>query len=129
VGAGANAFLTNNLMASPPKQAAQTRIGCGFLVVAALLTCVLLGINGLIVMNLVNAVLPTLPPEWRHNSRIAQAAVFVGPLVLLVIEWWVCDVTIDWLKPAPQDTSRADSGARDVTLARSGSEGNRRRGA
>jgi hypothetical protein len=77
----------------------KARVGCGFLLVSALLTCVLLGINGLIMMNLVNAVLPTLPGQWRHQSRIGQAAVFVGPLVLLLIEWWICDVTIDWLRP------------------------------
>jgi hypothetical protein len=59
---------------------------------------VLLAINGLIVMNLVNAVLPTLPEEW-HEPRVAQAAVFLGPLALLVIEWWVCDVALDWLRP------------------------------
>ena len=70
------------------------RAGC-------LLTCVLLAINGLIVMNLVNAVLPTLPGEFRDH-RVAQAAVFLGPLVLLVIEWWVCDVAIDWLRPIGQ---------------------------
>jgi len=84
---------------------AKARIGCGFLLVSALLTCVLLGINGLIMMNLVNAVLPTLPAEWRHHSRIGQAAVFVGPLVLLLIEWWICDVTIDWLRPLRRHTS------------------------
>jgi hypothetical protein len=77
----------------------KARVGCGFLLVSALLTCVLLGINGLIMMNLVNAILPTLPAEWRHQTRIGQAAVFVGPLVLLLIEWWICDVTIDWLRP------------------------------
>jgi len=60
-----------------------------------MLTCVLLGINGLIVMNLVNAV----PDEWRLKLRFGQAMVFIGPLVLLVIEWWICDVTIDWLRP------------------------------
>ena len=81
---------------SPPPKA---RVGCGFLLVSALLTCVLLGINGLIMMNLVNAVLPTLPAEWRYQSRVGQAVVFIGPLVLLAIEWWVCDVTIDWLRP------------------------------
>ena len=75
------------------------RIGCGFLIVSALLTCVLLGINGLIVMNLVNAVLPTLPGIWRHQTRLGQAVVFVGPLILLLIEWWICDVVIDWLRP------------------------------
>jgi len=80
---------------APPR----TRIGCGFLLVSAVLTCVLLGINGLIVMNLVNAILPTLAPEWRYQTRVGQAIVFIGPLVLLVIEWWICDVTIDWLRP------------------------------
>jgi hypothetical protein len=77
----------------------RTRLGCGFLCVSALLTCVLLAINGLIVMNLVNAVLPMLPAEWRQHTRLGQAAVFVGPLLLLLIEWWICDVTIDWLRP------------------------------
>jgi hypothetical protein len=87
---------------SPPNP--KTRLGCGFLCVSAILTCVLLAINGLIVMNLVNAVVPTLPPEWRE-PRIAQAAVFLGPLLLLLVEWWVCDVTIDWLRPAAQHTN------------------------
>jgi hypothetical protein len=73
----------------------RTRIGCGFLLVCALLTCVLLAINGLIVLNVVNAV----PDEWRFKPRLGQAFVFLGPLVLLLIEWWVCDVTIDWLRP------------------------------
>jgi hypothetical protein len=80
--------------ASPPK----ARVGCGFLCVSAILTCVLLAINGLIVMYLVNAVLPTLPEQW-NEPRVAQAAVFLGPLVLLLVEWWVCDVAIDWLRP------------------------------
>jgi hypothetical protein len=68
------------------------------LLVSALLTCVLLGINGLIVMNVMHAVLPSLPDEWR-NPRAAQAVVFLGPLGLLFVEWWVCDVTLDWLRP------------------------------
>lgn len=79
--------------------AGKTRIGCGFLIVSALLTCVFLAINGLIVMNLVNAVMPSLPDEWKQ-ARVAQAIVFLGPLALLVIEWWVCDVALDWLRPS-----------------------------
>jgi hypothetical protein len=73
-------------------------LGCGFLCVSALLSCVLLGINGLIVMNLMNAILPTLPEEW-HAPQLAQAIVFGGPLVLLLIEWWASDVAMDWLRP------------------------------
>jgi hypothetical protein len=81
------------------QKAPRARLGCGFLCVSAVLTCVLLAINGLIVMNLVNAILPTLPEEMRQD-RVAQAVVFLGPLALLVVEWWACDVAIDWLKPA-----------------------------
>jgi hypothetical protein len=78
---------------------AKARLGCGFLCVSALLTCILLAINGLIVMNLVNAFMPMMGNDPR-NQRAAQAIVFLGPLVLLMIEWWVCDVAIDWLRPA-----------------------------
>lgn len=76
----------------------QRRFGCGFLIVSALLTCVLLAINGLIVMNVFIASLPGLP-ERASDSRIAQAVVFLGPVLLLVVEWWVCDVALDWLRP------------------------------
>lgn len=86
-------------------KAPKTRLGCGFLCVSAVLTCVLLAINGLIVMNLVNAVLPTLPEEWQE-PRVAQAVVFVGPLLLLLVEWWICDVTIDWLRPMRQPADK-----------------------
>jgi hypothetical protein len=80
----------------PPKP--QTRLGCGFLLVSVLLSCVLLGINGLIVSNLYYAMRAVLP-EMLQSVRVAQAIVFVGPLLLLVVEWWVCDVTLDWIRP------------------------------
>jgi hypothetical protein len=93
-------------MAMPLKSASspKARVGCGFLCVSAVLTSVLLAINGLIMMNLVSAILPTLPEQW-NEPRIAQAAVFLGPPLLLLIEWWVCDVAIDWLRPMqrPED--------------------------
>jgi hypothetical protein len=85
-------------MPNKPVSSPKTRLGCGFLCVSAVLTCIMFAINGLIVMNLVSAVLPTLPGRWRE-SWLPQAAVFVGPLLLLLIEWWVSDVTIDWLRP------------------------------
>ncbi len=91
--------------ASSPK----ARVGCGFLCVSAILSCVLLAINGLIVMNLVNAILPTLPEQW-NDTRVAQAAVFLGPLILLVMEWWVCDVALDWLRPIQRPPKNERSG-------------------
>jgi hypothetical protein len=83
----------------------KARLGCGFLCVSAVLTCILLAINGLIVMNLVNAILPTLPEDMRQD-RLAQAVVFLGPLALLVVEWWACDVAIDWLRPIGTNPKR-----------------------
>ncbi len=86
-------------MSTKKDRRAKARLGCGFLCVSAFLTCVLLAINGLIVMNLVHALLPVTRSDTRE-LRLAQAIVFLGPLVLLLIEWWVCDVAIDWLRPA-----------------------------
>ena len=99
-------FMERKAVSTPPRP----RIGCGFLIVSAILSCVLLGINGLIVMNLMNAVLPTLPAPWRQQPRFGQALVFVGPLVLLLIEWWICDVTIDWLRPVGRDRGQKNQG-------------------
>jgi hypothetical protein len=73
-------------------------LGCGFLLVSVVLTCVLLGINGLIVSNLFYASQAGLPEELKQ-PRVAQAVVFLGPVVLLFVEWWVCDVALDWLRP------------------------------
>ena len=85
----------------PPRQnPAKTRLGCGFLTVSALLTCVLLAINGLIVTNLVQAVSPG--PQPLADQRFAQVAVFLGPILLLFVEWWICDVALDWLHRQPR---------------------------
>ena len=89
--------------ASKPKP--QSRVGCGFLLVSAMLTCILLGINGLIVMNVVTAVMPLLSDDL-HKPRIAQAIVFLGPVLLLFIEWWICDVSLDWLQPQRASAKR-----------------------
>jgi len=77
------------------------RLGCGFLLVSVLLTCILLAINGLIVMNVFIASSPGLP-EWAREPRVSQAVVFLGPVLLLFVEWWVCDVALDWLRPQRQ---------------------------
>lgn len=82
-----------------PRGPSRMRLGCGYLLMATLLTCVLLAINGLIVINLVSAVMPALPRTWRQPWLI-QALMFLSPLALLVLEWWVCDVALDWLRPA-----------------------------
>lgn len=76
----------------------RTRLGCGYLLFVVLISCVLLTINGLIVTNAYYAVAVTLPPGAVH-PRFGQAIVFLGPVLLLFIEWWIFDVATDWLRP------------------------------
>lgn len=81
-----------------PKSVPRTRIGCGYLLFVVLISCVLLTINGLIVTNGYYTVAVTLPPGSVH-PRLGQAIVFLGPVLLLYIEWWIFDVATDWLRP------------------------------
>src|SRR5437762_14325314 len=67
--------LLNRFTGQPKPQA---RIGCGFLIVSTLLTCVLLGINGLIVLNVYHASRAGLPESFRR-PQVEQASVFLGP--------------------------------------------------
>ena len=76
----------------------RTRLGCGYLAFAVFITCVMLTINGLIVTNAYYTASVTMPPGSIH-PRVAQAIVFLGPVLLLFVEWWAFDVATDWLRP------------------------------
>jgi hypothetical protein len=83
---------------SPPRPASLARLGCGFLLLTVLVSCFLLVLNGLIVTN-VYAVSAESLPDVLRDRRWSQAIVFLGPVVLLVVQWWAYDVTVDWLWP------------------------------
>jgi integral membrane sensor domain MASE1 len=74
------------------------RLGCGFLLLVVIVSCVLLAIDGLIVSNVFGRVRETLPPPF-NDHRWSQAIVFLGPVLLLAIQWWAYDVAVDWLWP------------------------------
>jgi hypothetical protein len=76
----------------------RTRLGCGYLLLTILISCVLLTINGLIVTNAYYTLAVTMPAGSIH-PRVGQAIVFLGPVLLLVVEWWIFDVATDWLRP------------------------------
>jgi hypothetical protein len=76
----------------------RTRLGCGYLLFVVLISCVLLTINGLIVTNAYYTVAVSMPPGSVH-PRLGQTIVFLGPVLLLFIEWWIYDVATDWLRP------------------------------
>jgi hypothetical protein len=88
-----------------PSPTPKTRLGCGFLFVSVLLTCVLLAINGLIVTNVYYASRPGLP-DALQDMRVAQAVIFLGPVLLLLVEWWICDVALDWIRPQRQPVDK-----------------------
>ena len=83
------------------------------MIVSLLLTCLLLGINGLIVSTMYAAMSEGLPDSVRQ-PRIAQAIVFLGPVLLLVLEWWIFDVALDWLDPKRRSSPSAGSQPRGL---------------
>ena len=83
---------------SSPRSATFARLGCGLLLLSMLVSCVLLVLNGLIITNVYVASVASLPEPLR-DRRLSQAIVFLGPVVLLVVQWWAYDVTVDWLLP------------------------------
>jgi hypothetical protein len=68
------------------------------LLLSVLVSCFLLVLNGLIVSNVFAASAGSLP-EFLQDRRGSQAIVFLGPVVLLVVQWWAYDVAVDWLWP------------------------------
>jgi hypothetical protein len=68
------------------------------LLLTVLVSCVLLVLNGLIITNVYAASAAGLPEPLR-DRRLSQAILFLGPVVLLVVQWWAYDVTVDWLFP------------------------------
>ncbi len=42
-------------------------------------------------------VLTAVWPGWTREPRIAQAAVLLGPIVLLMAEWWLVELFADQL--------------------------------
>jgi hypothetical protein len=90
-----------------PRSPFLTRLGCGHLALVLLVSCLLLVLNSLIVSNLLRTGWQSLPDALR-DRRYVQAIVFIGPVLLLVVQWWAWDVALDWLWPtrsrlAPKD--------------------------
>jgi len=82
------------------QQKPRTRLGCGYVLMSMFITCLLLIINGLIVTAIFFTLTAPLPPGSIH-PRLGQGIVFLGPILLLLVEWWAFDVASDWLRPRP----------------------------
>ncbi len=86
------------------------RLGCGFITLVVVVSCALLAMNGLIVSHVLRSAGESLPPVLRQ-ARWTQAISFLGPVLMLVVQWWAYDVAIDWLWPlrTGRNTKRADA--------------------
>lgn len=74
--------------------------GCGYLLLVCLIACVLLVVNAIVVRAIYVSYLPNAPPMVAHE-RFGRAVLFIGPIVLLVIEWTLIDRIIDFFAKSP----------------------------
>ena len=74
--------------------------GCLFATASTLLTCFLLFINGGLVSAICNAALASGVSIMR-TTGVHQFCLFVGPVVLVVIQWMMIDYVINRLRRWP----------------------------
>jgi hypothetical protein len=72
------------------------RDGCGFLLASCIVTCCFLVINALLVHTCYYWMAPLAPPVVR-TAKVAQFIMFVGPVLLVIVEWWIFDWFVDRL--------------------------------
>lgn len=94
---------TSNLGAGPvaPDQAGLgIPRGCAFALASTLLTCGLLFINGALVSALCTAASDSWP-ALLSDHRVLQFLLFVGPVVLVIIEWMMIDYVVSRMRRQP----------------------------
>lgn len=74
--------------------------GCGYLVWVCLLTCFLLVVNAIVVRAIYVWYLPAAPPLVAHE-RFGRAILFIGPFLLLIVQWALIDRVIDFFAKSP----------------------------
>ena len=74
------------------------RDGCGFLILTAVFTGIFLVINGGLFSGLYG-LWRVIGPEIFSQPKVAQFCMFIGPVVLLVLEWWLVDLLVETLTP------------------------------
>jgi nicotinamidase-related amidase len=77
-----------------------TTSGCVLIFASAMLSCILLFLNGGVMMALINAV-GERGYNWVNDDRITQFLVLFGPVVLLVIQWTMIDYLRTHLQRRP----------------------------
>lgn len=86
--------------------------GCLLTVGSALLTCLMLFINGSLVMAILVAINQVIPPQF-HYPAVFQFLLFSMPVLLAVLQWMMIDYvrTRLSLRRRRPDSSLADRGS------------------
>ena len=74
------------------------RDGCGFLILTCLFTCFFLVLNSGLVSRFYPEIAAAGPALLRH-PRVAQMLMFLSPVVLLFVEWWLVDFVVETVTP------------------------------
>lgn len=69
--------------------------GCVVATASAVISCVLLVINGAFIMALLSVVAGS-GQAWITNEKLSQFLLFSCPVLLLFIQWWLID-TLRWI--------------------------------
>ena len=92
------------------------RDGCGFVLLTFFFTCLFLVLNSALISKLVPPLLEA-GPAFLTRPAVVQAALFVGPVILIFAEWWLVDLVVELVtprrdaEPLPRE-SRPDGGER-----------------
>ena len=71
-------------------------MGCGFVLTTCAWIFLLLAINCALVSRF-GVSLTKYAPEFIRRDKIVQMALFVSPVVMLFVEWWLLDLIVDKL--------------------------------
>ena len=68
--------------------------GCLILGATLFIASLLFVVNGVVIGMVYAQISPNGPP-WLREAKVAQILMFVGPIVLLVVQWWIFDFVSD----------------------------------
>ena len=73
------------------------RDGCGYLAVTVVFTCIMLVLNSKLVLDFYGRFAAERGTFWSRDG-VRQLVLFTGPLLLVVIEWYVFDQVVRLLR-------------------------------
>jgi hypothetical protein len=69
-------------------------------------SCLFLVLNSALISTLYPQLAQSGPAFLRH-PRVMQAVMFIGPVLMVFVEWWLADLVIDLVTPKREPASTA----------------------